>query len=123
MKCDEIIPKSMSRLGKPINGRMRLLKLTLDSVACKHRLLGSTKYLREKDGDGNAIHGWSNVFITPDLTKEERDKNKKLRDELKKRKEDEHNPNLVIYRGAIIDRKEIKSGAGNGTTPDPAGPV
>ena len=71
MKCDEIIPKSMARLGKPINGRMRLLKLTLDSVACKHRLLGSTKYLREKDGDGNAIHGWRNVFITPDLTKEE----------------------------------------------------
>ena len=34
-----------------------------------------------------------------------------------------YNPNLVIYRGAIIDRKEIKSGAGNGTTPDPAEPV
>ena len=124
MKCDEIIPKSVVRLGRPIPGRIRLLKLTLDSVTCKHKLLGSTKCLREKDGAGNSIHGWSNVFITPDLTKEEREKkNKKLRDELKKRKEDEKNQNLVIYRGAIVDRKEIKGGSGNSATPDPPGPV
>ena len=89
MKCDEIMPKSVIRLGRPVDGRIRLLKLTLESVACEHKLLGGTKSLRAKDGDGNVKHGWSNVFITPDLTKEEREKDKALREELKKRKEDE----------------------------------
>ena len=85
MKCDEIVPKSVVRLGKPTNRKIRLMKLSLDSVACKHKLLackhkllGNTKYLRAKDGDGNVNHGWSNMFITPDLTKEEREKKNKM---------------------------------------------
>ena len=126
MKCDEIMPKSVIRLGRPVDGRIRLLKLTLESVACKHKLLGGTKSLRAKDGDGNVNHGWSNVFITPDLTKEERGGNKALRDELKKRKEDEKYEDLVIYSGEI-DKKEIKgngtkSGSGNETVSQPARP-
>ncbi|MEW8545309.1 MAG: hypothetical protein AB2693_17445 [Candidatus Thiodiazotropha sp.] len=124
IKCDEIVPKSLVRLGRPVNGRNRLVKLTLESVSCKHKLLGSTKYLRAKNGDGNVTHGWSNVFITPDLTKEERDKNKKLREELKKRKEDEKNEDLIIYRGVIVDRKGIKGGgAGNDSVSRPVQPV
>ena len=60
-------------------------------------------------------HGWSNVFVTPDLTKEEREKNRTLRLELEKRKNDEKNPNLVIYRGKIVDRKNISDqGTGKG---------
>lgn len=74
LKCDEIIPMSIVRLGRPMTGRIRLVKITVDSVAFKHKLLGNTKSLREKDGDGNPLHGWSNVYITPDLTKEEREK-------------------------------------------------
>ena len=89
MKCDEIEPKAFVRLGRPVEGRKRLVKVVLDSVSKKHQLLSGTKLLREKDGDGNIIHGWSNIFVTPDLTKVERDKNRALRLELEKRKADE----------------------------------
>ena len=45
--------------------------------------------------------------VTPDLTKEERERSRLLCIELGKRKSDEENLNLVIYRGKIIDRKDI----------------
>ena len=103
------------RLGRPVDGKQRLIKVVLGSVTNKHQLLSGTKLLRSKDGDGNSSHGWSNVFVTPDLTKEEREKNRTLRLELEKRKNDEKNPNLVIYRGKIVDRKNISDqGTGKG---------
>ena len=61
----------MVRLGQPRNNKPRLLKVVLDSVNSKNKLLGSTKWLRAKNSDGNIPHGWSNVFLTPDLTKED----------------------------------------------------
>ena len=75
--------------------------------------------LGTKDGDGNSSLGWSNIFVTPDLTKEERERSRLLRIELGKRKSNEENLNLVIYRGKIIDRKDISNqgkdkGPGNG---------
>ena len=95
-----------------------------ESVSCKHKLLGKSKNLRAINGDGQVNHGWSNVLITPHLTKEERNKTKKLCDELKKRKAHEKNDDLVIYRGTIIDKKEIKgSGAGTETVSQPVQPV
>ncbi|MEW8548734.1 MAG: hypothetical protein AB2693_34970 [Candidatus Thiodiazotropha sp.] len=122
VKCEDINLKSVVRLGRPISGKSRLMKVELDSVASKNKVLGGTRWLRAKDGDGNVAHGWSNVFITPDLTKEERDKNKKLRVELGRRKEDENNLNLIIYRGEIVDRRELSrrgahGGPGNGHVP------
>ena len=79
MRCHEIIPKSVVRLGRPITGHHRLLKLTIDLAANRHKLLGSTWSLREKNGNGNVNHRSSNIFITPDLTNEDREKNKKLK--------------------------------------------
>lgn len=119
MKNEDIVPKTMVRLGQPRNNKPRLLKVVLDSVNSKNKLLGSTKWLRAKTGDGNIPHGWSNVFLTPDLTKEDRDKNKELRGELESRKHNESNPNPVTYRGQIVDRKDIRgrgpqNGSGNG---------
>ena len=78
--------------------------------------------LRTIDGDGNSSYGWSNIFVTPDLTKEERERSRLLRIELGKRKSDEENLNLVIYRGKIIDRKtsltmERTRGRGTGCVP------
>ena len=122
MKCDEIVPKAYA--GRPAEGKDRLIKVILGSVTNKHQLLGGTKLLRTKDGDGNSSHGWSNIFVTPDLTKKERDKNRTLCLELEKRKTG--NPNLVIYRGKIVDKKEISDlgtgkdkGSGNGSVSRP----
>ena len=73
VKCEEIKVESFFRLGKPTEGKKRLIKVCLDSVNSKHKMLGGTKVLREKkDGDYTSV--WSNIFITPDLTKEEREK-------------------------------------------------
>ena len=130
MKCEDVKAKSFVRLGRPIDGQQRLIKVVLGSVTNKHQLLGGTKLLRTKDGDGSSTHGWSNVFVTPDLTKEEREKNRLLRQELAKRKNDEKNENLVIYRGKITDKKDITDhgvgkdkGSGNGACSQPVQPV
>ena len=119
MKCNDIEPKAFVRLGRPLDGKQRLVKVILDSVTIKHQLLGGTKFLRTKDGDGNSSHGWSNIFVTPNFTKEEQERSRLLRIELGKRKSDVENLNLVIYRGKIIDRKDISDqgkdkGPGNG---------
>ena len=126
MKCDDIAPKAFVRLGRPVNGRQRLIKVILSSVINKHQLLGGTKLLRTKDGDGNSTHGWGNIFVTPDLTREERDKKQNIAIEPEKRKKDEKNDNLVIYRGKIVDKKDIAEqnvgkdiGSGNGGRPRP----
>ena len=49
MKCDDVVPKAFVRLGRPVNGRQRLIKVILSSVTNKHQLLGETKLLRTKD--------------------------------------------------------------------------
>ena len=53
MKCDDIVPKAFVRLGRPVDGKQRLIKVVLGSVTNKHQLLSGTKLLRSKDGDGN----------------------------------------------------------------------
>ena len=73
MKCDDIVSKAFVKLGRPVDGKQRLINVVLGSVTNKHQLLSGTKLLRSKDKDGNSSHGWSNVFVTPDLTKEERE--------------------------------------------------
>ena len=111
VKCEEVKVESFFRLGKPADGRKRLIKVCLDSVSSKHKMVGGTKVLREKK-DGKYTPKWSNVFITPDLTKEEMDKSRELRTELKRRKEVQKNGNLVIFRGSIIDKNGKNSKQG-----------
>ncbi|MES9879910.1 MAG: hypothetical protein ABW185_03415 [Sedimenticola sp.] len=115
IECDDVVPKAFVRLGRPGSNKPRLLKVMLESVSSKHRLLGGTKFLRQKNGDGSVAHGWSNIYITPDLTKQERDSNREMRVDLEQRKKNESNPNLVIYRGKIVDRKDIPAHS-NSTT-------
>ena len=89
MKCNDIEPKAFVRLSRPLDGKQRLAKVILDSVTIKHQLLGGAKFLRTKDGDGKSSHGWSKIFVTPDLTKEEQERSRLLRIELGKRKSDD----------------------------------
>ncbi len=85
---------SAIRLGKKDSeGRVRLLKVTVDSVKSKREILINAKKLR-------GIGKWKNIFVTPDLAPKERQQNKELREELKKRREDGED-GLVIRRGKI----------------------
>ena len=46
---------------------------------------------------------WNTIYVTPDLTFKEREVNKALRDELKRRKANGEQ-NLIIKRGRIISK-------------------
>lgn len=107
-----------TRLGKPTAGKNRLIKIQLGSVSDKHKVLGGTKHLRTKIGEEYA-HEWSSVFITPDQTKEEPNKSINLKRELERRKKEEKNANLVIFRGEIIERKSYASAARGSVVPTP----
>lgn len=85
---------SAIRLGKRDEDKTRLLRVTLENVKTKRNILAKAKKLRETEK-------WKQVFITPDLSPKERQKNKVLREELNRRiKEGEED--LVIRRGKII---------------------
>lgn len=78
----------------------------------KHNILSGTKFLRENK-EGSYSHKWSKVFITPDLTRSERIVSMKLKKELEKRRTEENNPNLIIFRGQIVERSHnTKAGGG-----------
>lgn len=92
--------KEFVRLGKPWD-KARLIKLSLQSVEDKHKAHAGTKLLGTKRGDAYE-NDWGKIFITPDQTKKEREKIRKLREELDGRRKD--NPDLVIFRDKIIYR-------------------
>ena len=123
-KSTEVKLVEFTRLGRPAAGKDRLIKVQLQAVADKHKVLGGTKHLRTKVADDYA-HEWSNVFITPDQTKEERIKNINLKKELERRRKDEKNDKLIIFRGEIIEKKSfasvVNNTAGTSGTPVPGG--
>ena len=85
------------RLGKKIANKPRLMLITLDSEDSKRELLRHATQLRSSTT-------WGNVYISPDLTPKEREISRKLRDELKRRRE-EGEVNLTIRGGKIITNR------------------
>ena len=82
------------RVGKAIEGRPRLLILTLESPDMKQDVLQLAPQLRNTEQ-------WGNIYITPDLSKAEREIAKRLRDELRARKA-AGEVNLIIRKGKIV---------------------
>ena len=83
--------------GQNQNEKPRLIVATLDQPSRRRVILAATKTLRHTET-------WSNVYISPDIAPAERDKEKKLRDELKTRR-DAGESNLIIRSSQIITRK------------------
>lgn len=113
VKCEPVDIKEIIRLGKP-GSKARLIKVKLGSLDEKHKILAGTRYLRVKHGD-DYVHKWGSVFITPDQTKNERETNLKLRKELERRRIEEGNTRLVIFRGEIVERKSYAEAASSGS--------
>ena len=65
MKCTYIEPKAFVRLGRPLDGKQRIIKVILDSVTNKHQLLGGVTLLRTKDGDGNSSQDPPSTTLNP----------------------------------------------------------
>jgi len=69
----------------------------LGDISTKRQLLRQATNLRKSTV-------WSNIYISPDLTPKERAHNKKLREELKARK-DAGEKNIFIKHGKILSRQ------------------
>ena len=88
--------------------------MSVDNVFNKTKILKGTKNLRIKDEDDELVHlEFSNVFISNDMTKQERAARFNLRKELKSRK-DNCESDLVIYGGKIMSKAEIEKNKGGG---------
>lgn len=83
------------RLGKQLNNKPRLLLITLENEAPRWEILRAARKLKDSTKYGS-------VFINPDLSRKERDDNRQLRTELKRRRSLGER-NLRIYRGEIIN--------------------
>ena len=90
------------RAGKRQENKPRLLIATLPSEACKWDVLKAAKMLR--DSENTEVKG---MYINKDLTVLEREQNKKLRDEVKRRKSE--GENVKIIKGKCVVVKEDKS--------------
>jgi len=88
-------PVEIIRLGRKLEGRSRLMKVTLGNLNQKRKILSNAKKLRESAS-------FQKVYITPDLSLNERHDNKHLRDELQRKKNGEKD--IIIRRGKIVKK-------------------
>ena len=103
------------RVGKKTDERARILIVTLETEDCKWEILKAAKKLRESENEMA-----KNVFINKDLTRLEREKNKKLREEVKARRERGENVKIIRGRCTVIadqryEETSVKQFATQGT--------
>lgn len=105
---------NITRLGKEEekNDKIRPIKMTFVSRERRLEILRNNKNLR-LEGENyqvcssefcdNQGSKHTHIYVSPDKTKQQRDEEKKLREELKRRKPEE--PNLIIRNGKLIEKK------------------
>ncbi len=76
----------------------RMMKVQLESVSDKKSILAKAKSLRDSTNDT-----YSNIFIRPDLTKNQQEASKNLRTQLKTTQEDYPLKKWMIKQGKIIE--------------------
>ena len=86
----------VARLGNSTNGRPRLLLATLDSEQHKRSIIKNAIKLSKSTT-------WNKVYVSPDLTAKEREVNKALREELKRRRANGER-DIIIKRGKIVSK-------------------
>ena len=96
------------RVGKRLENKPRMLIVKLESEAIKWDVLKMAKVLRESENEMI-----KNVYINKDLTLQEREKNKKLREELKQRRA--QGENVIISKGKCVTIKRQQENDGKVT--------
>lgn len=91
---DKIV-SAVFRIGKMTSSRPRLLKVVCSDAESKRSLLSKSKDLRN-------LHQYKNVYINPDLTPLQQAQNKKLREELKARRN--LGEDVTIRHGKIVSK-------------------
>ena len=100
IEAGQIDVTSVTRLGKKVDNKNRLMKVQVANLPQKRRLLINAKKLKQCSGD------FQNIYLSPDLSYNERQVNKLLRQELSCRRE-AGETDLVIYRGSIVKNHHI----------------
>ena len=88
---DEIL-RRIHRIGKQVEGRDRLLRVVCCDEESKIGILRQAKLLSNTS--------FKKVYINPDLTKTQREERKRLREELKRRKD--VGEDVTIRYGRIV---------------------
>ena len=91
-------PVECRRIGKKRNGP-RMLKVKLGDVEEKMTILRKSKNLRNSSK-------YKDVYINPDLTPLQQDQEKKLRSELKERKQ--RGEDVILYRGRVHTLSDLQ---------------
>lgn len=91
---------STTRLGAK-GPKPRKLRIKLDTVDRKRQILRSSRNLIDHN-----LPADERLYVDPDRTPTEQKKDKSLRDELKRQREVTGNNNLIIRKGAIVERDQ-----------------
>ena len=95
-----IRPTRSFRVGKRSADKPRLLIVSLENMETKVELLRMASQLRH-------LSTWKRIYVTPDLTKKEREESKKLREELAKRRQ-AGETDIMIKRGRIVKLSHLR---------------
>ena len=96
--------KNILRLGPKKSDKIRPLKVSFQDINLKRDILGKAKLL---------AHGpHKNIFISLDLTPQQREKDRELRVRLKERR-DAGETDLYISKGKIVERYHAKKNSAN----------
>ena len=94
---NDLQPSEVSRIGRIGHSKPRLLRFKCDSIETKMALLNKSKDLRR-------FPTLKSIYTNPDLTRNQGETNRTLRQELKKRKE--ACEDVIIRRGRVISIEE-----------------
>ena len=108
-------PTKAYRVGKKIPNRPRILIITVEDYETKQTILEQKSQLRHTTR-------WAKVFINPDLTKQEREEKKKLREGRAARKKSETEKSTTKKESHEADTP-TRPGPGSPTRNEKASPV
>lgn len=93
--------ENLIRLGQKNEARNRPLLVKLENEEEKKEILKKAKQLRQTED-------FSSVYLARDMTRDEREREKKLREELHQRRLNE-SKELIIKRGKIVKKEEAEA--------------
>ena len=105
MELEDVRMEEVNRLGKGEvqgNGKPKSILVRFETPGQKWAVVGRAKRLR------NAGEGYRRIMIVPDLTVKERFEDKKLREELRRRRDDGEN-DIFISKGKIIKKNKDRN--------------
>ena len=101
----------ITRLGGESEGKTRPLKFTVKEMQMKKEILAEAKKLKEKENET-----MSRIFVCPDRTPKQREINRKLVAELKRRRE--AGENVTIVNGVVKPFRQ-RGSKGGSSEPEP----